>query len=193
MQNSACLTTFLSAMLIGLNVFSGSCIPKADWSEIYFLSKLSLPFYAFVFTSAENMLLLPGLYTCAKKRSVAKSDENIIVEGERSIKAVEKDHSTTIVASLRSTGATVVGSINVTEFWQGSKFYYCAVAKWILQCHRNPLFVLFCDNYFCTCFLHWCAVFHWKSLKLRLFHGCSKKVQIISRWRKQNKELLQKR
>ena len=120
MQNSACLTTFLSAMLVGLNVFSGSCIPKADWSEIYFLSKLSLPFYAFVFTSAVNMLLLPGLYTCAKKRSVAKSDENIIVEGERSIKAVEKDHSTTIVASVRSTGAIVVGSINVTEFWQVS-------------------------------------------------------------------------
>ena len=28
MQNSACLTTFLSAMLIGLNVISGSCISK---------------------------------------------------------------------------------------------------------------------------------------------------------------------
>ena len=35
---------------------------KADWWEIHFLSTLSLPFYTFVFTSAENVLLLP--YTC---------------------------------------------------------------------------------------------------------------------------------
>ena len=35
---------------------------KADWSEIHFLCKLSLPFYAFIFTSPENMLLLPGLH-----------------------------------------------------------------------------------------------------------------------------------
>jgi len=32
-----------------------------------------------------------------KKCSAAKSDGNIIVEGERSIKAAEKDPSTTIV------------------------------------------------------------------------------------------------
>ena len=32
---------------------------KADWSEIHFLSKLSLHFYVFVFTLAKNML--PGL------------------------------------------------------------------------------------------------------------------------------------
>ena len=35
---------------------------KADWSEMHFLSKLSLPFYAVVFTSAENMSLLPALH-----------------------------------------------------------------------------------------------------------------------------------
>jgi len=35
---------------------------KADWSEIHFLSALSLLFYAFVFTLAENMSLLPGLH-----------------------------------------------------------------------------------------------------------------------------------
>jgi len=91
---------------------------KADWLEIHFLSKLSLPFYVSVFTSAENMLLLPGWLTRAKKRSTAKSDENITVEGERSIKAAEKDPSATVVASVRSTGATVVGSVNATEFWQ---------------------------------------------------------------------------
>ena len=34
---------------------------KADWSEIHFLFTLSFPFYAFVFTSAENMLLLLSL------------------------------------------------------------------------------------------------------------------------------------
>ena len=42
-------------------------------------------------------------------------------EGERSIKATETDPSATIVASVHSTGATVVvvvGSINATEFWQ---------------------------------------------------------------------------
>jgi len=36
------------------------------------------------------MSLLPGWLTRAKKRSAAKSDENITVEGERSIKAAEK-------------------------------------------------------------------------------------------------------
>ena len=45
-----------------------------------------------------------------------KSDENTIAEGERSIKAAEKDPSATIVASVRSTGAIVVGSVNATEF-----------------------------------------------------------------------------
>ena len=91
---------------------------KADWSEIHFLSKLSLPFYVSVFTSAEKNSLLPGWLTRAKKRSTAKSDENITVEGERNIKAAEKDPNATVVASVRSTGATVVGSVNATEFWQ---------------------------------------------------------------------------
>ena len=51
---------------------------RADWSQIHFLSTLSFPFYAFV-TSAENMSLIPG--SRVKKRSAAKSDENILVEG----------------------------------------------------------------------------------------------------------------
>ena len=54
------------------------------------------------------MSLLPGWLTRAKKRSAAKSDENITVEGERSIKAAEKDPSAAVVAGVRSTGATVV-------------------------------------------------------------------------------------
>ena len=63
---------------------------NVDWSEIHFLSKLSLPVYVSVFISAEKKSLLPGWITRAKKRSAAKSDENITVEGERSIKAAEK-------------------------------------------------------------------------------------------------------
>ena len=35
---------------------------KTNWSKIHILSKLSLPFYTFVFTSAEFFSLLPGLY-----------------------------------------------------------------------------------------------------------------------------------
>ena len=66
----------------------------ADWSEIHFLSKLSLPVYVSVFISAEKKSLLPGWLTRAKKRSAAKSDENITVEGERSIKAVSYTHLT---------------------------------------------------------------------------------------------------
>ena len=47
---------------------------KADWSEIHFLSKLSLTFFAFVFTSAENMSLLPGLHVrrSARQQSLVK-------------------------------------------------------------------------------------------------------------------------
>ena len=45
------------------------------------------------------MSLLPGLHNYVKKCSPARSDENIIVEGERSIKAAEKDPGATIVAS----------------------------------------------------------------------------------------------
>ena len=52
-----------------------------------------------------------------KKRLAAKCDENIISEGERSIKA-ETDPSTTVVTSVCLTGATVVGSVNAAGFWQ---------------------------------------------------------------------------
>ena len=91
----ACLTTFQSAMLIGLNVISSSCnlYFKADWLKIPSLSKLSLPFYACVFTSAENVSLLPGLHVqgsawqqslmkvlSLKEREVIKTAEKILVQ-----------------------------------------------------------------------------------------------------------------
>ena len=34
------------------------------------------------------------------------------------LKQLKKDPSATVVAGVRSTGATVVGSVNATEFWQ---------------------------------------------------------------------------
>ena len=116
MQNSACLTTLLSVMLIGFKCCFWQLYFKPDWSEICFLSTLSFPFYAFVFSLAENVSLLPGLHVqrSTRQRSLIKN----IVEGERSIKAAQKDPSATIVASICLTSATVVGSINATEFWQ---------------------------------------------------------------------------
>ena len=111
-------------------------------SEIHFLSKLSLPFYTFVFTLAENMSLLPGLHVqrSARQQHLMK----ILSLREREVlKQLKKDPSTTVVASVRSTGATVVGSVNATEFGKGEyglpHFYYCSVAKWILQFHSDPL------------------------------------------------------
>ena len=53
-----------------------------------------------------------------KKCLAAKSDENIIVEGENSIKAAEKDPTATVVAGICLTSVTVVGSVNATKFWQ---------------------------------------------------------------------------
>ena len=46
-----------------------------------------------------------------KKRLAAKSDVNFDGGRERSIKAAEKDPSATGIASICSTGATVVGSV----------------------------------------------------------------------------------
>ena len=57
--------------------------------------------------------------TCAKKYLAAESDQNIIIEGKRSVKAAKKDLSTTIVASVCSTGATVIliSSVNTKCDW----------------------------------------------------------------------------
>ena len=116
MQNSACLTTFLSAMLISLCHF-WQLYFKADWLEIHFLSILSFPFDAFIFTSDENVLLLPGLHVQRSTRQ--QSLMKILSLREREVlKRMKKDPSTTVVASVCSTGATVIGSVNATEFWQ---------------------------------------------------------------------------
>ena len=70
-------------------------------------------------------------------------------------------------------------------------FCYCSVAKWILPFHNDLHFAMaifgseitdynyhFCNNYFCTCFLHWCAVFHQNNLKRNW--GCSNKIKKTS-------------
>ena len=72
--NSACLTTLLSATLTGLNVISGS------WSEILCCQ---LPFYRFVFTSAENTTLLPGLHV--RRNARQQSLMKILSLGEREV------------------------------------------------------------------------------------------------------------
>ena len=119
-----------------------------------------------------------SLLSDGKKHLAVKSDENIIVEGEKSIKVAEKDPSATVVASVSSTGATVVGSVNATElFWQrrSTMFTYFAkanMASFIFttdqlqngSCNSTVIYSSpwkpndllkyhFCDNYFCTCFL----------------------------------------
>ena len=137
-------------MLTGLNVVSGSCISKLiGWKFSSFLILschfLSKPLFSFWM---KNVSFSFTWLSCVKKCSAAKSDENIIVEGEKNIKAAEKDPSATIVASVCSTGATVAGSINTTELISGKgehglpHFYYCSVAKWMLQFHSDPLFAL---------------------------------------------------
>ena len=78
---------------------------------------LAFPFCALVFTSAENMLLLPGLQVCrsAWQQSLVKV---LLLRETEVIKTAEKDSSATIVTSVCLADVTVVGSINTTEFWQ---------------------------------------------------------------------------
>ena len=89
---------------------------KAEWSEIHFLSTLSLPFYVVFFTLAENMLLLPGLHVrrSAWQQSLVKI---LSLREKELLKQLKKDPSATIVASICLTVATLVASVNVTEFW----------------------------------------------------------------------------
>ena len=89
-------------MLIGLNVISGSCISKMIGWKFTFQAVTS--FVRLCFHFGRKHVAFTWL-TRAKKCSAAKSDENIITEGERSIKAAETDPSATVVASVRSTGA----------------------------------------------------------------------------------------
>ena len=118
---------------------------KADLLGIHFLSKLSLPFYTFVFTSAENMSLLPGLHMQRSARQ--QCPMKILLMREREVlKQLKKDPSTTIVASGHLTGAIAVGSVMRLNFGRDEHglphFYYCSVAKWMLQFHSDPLFSL---------------------------------------------------
>ena len=169
MQNSACLTTFLSAMLIGFNVISGSCISKL----------IGLKFASFIschFLSKPPLSLLLGLQLHVQRSASQQNLMKILLLREREvIKAAEKDLSTTIVTSVHSTGATVVGSVNATEFWQRANTATLIFTIAQLQngscnstvIHSSPGSQMiyynycFCNSYFC--FLHWCAVFHWNN------------------------------
>ena len=145
MQNSACLTTFLSMMLNGLNVISSSCIPKrTGWEFTSFLSChfLSTPLFSL---RLKICPLLPGLHMqrSAQQQCLMK----ILSMREREVlKQLKKDPSATIVASIHLSGAIAVGSVMRLNFGRGEHglphFYYCSVAKWILQFHSDPLFSL---------------------------------------------------
>ena len=77
----------------------------ADWLEIHFLFTVSLPFYAFVFTLAENV----------SKKCLEQSLMKILLREREVLKQLKK-----ILAqpSVCSTGATLASSVNATEFWQ---------------------------------------------------------------------------
>ena len=78
-------------------------------------------------------------------------------------------------------------------------FYYCSVAKWILQFYSDPLFVL-AAKWFIIITIFATITFVLASFlpfpskkktqtKLRLFHGCSNKIKVgegskIKNWRK---------
>ena len=70
-----------------------------------------ISFYAFVFTSAENMLLLPGLHVwwSAQQQSLMKI---LSLRKREVLKQLKKITSATVLASVHSTGAPAVGSIN---------------------------------------------------------------------------------
>ena len=180
-------------MLVGLNVSSGSCISELIGEK--FTSFLHLCFHLSWKHVDFNWL------THTKKLSAAKSDKNIIQE-ERSIKAAEKDPSVTIVASACLTGPTVVGCVNVTEFWQMQIWspsfllllnckMYLAIPQWLTLCPGSQMIYYnycFYNSYFHTCFLHWCAVFHRNNLKRnKLFYGClikKKKKKLVKEAKK---------
>ena len=103
MQHSACLTTFLSAMLIGLNVISGSCIPKLigrKFTSFVSCHFLSTPLFSLQLKTC--YFYLAYSYTCEEALGSKVWWKNTTVEGERSIKAAEKDPSTTVVASVEN-------------------------------------------------------------------------------------------
>ena len=178
-------------MLIGLNVVSGSCISKLIGGKFSSFLILCCHFFSMplFLLQLKTCCFLPGLYVrwSAQQHSLMKI---LLLRKREVLQQLKKITRATVLASIHSTGVTVVGSVNVTEFWQrgtqSPSLYYCSVTNWILQLQSDLSFVLaakwfyyhycFCDSYFCACFLHWCAVFHRNSLKQnRLFHDCSNK------------------
>ena len=87
---------------------------KADWSESHFLSTLSFPFTSLSFRLKTYRLYLA--YTC--EEALGSKVTKMLPLREREAAAAQKDSSATVVASVRSTGAAVVGGVNATEFWQ---------------------------------------------------------------------------
>ena len=170
------------------NIISGSCISKPSGQK--FTSFLRCYFFPMPMFSLQLAFTFAFTWlTCAKKHLAAKSDKNI-VKGERSIKAAQKDPSATIAASICLTSATVVGSINATESWQRQTWppsflllLSCkmdlAIPQWSIfhPCSQMIYYnYCFCHNYFCTCFLQWCAGFHMNNLGQNW--GCSMTVMI---------------
>ena len=160
------------------------------------LVKKPLPFYAV--SSFLHLCFHFGWKPCCFYLAytlAAKSDGTIIVEGERSIKAAQKDLSATIVTSVSLSGAAVLGSVNVTEVWQRwtrspsfllllshkMDLLFALVAKW---------FVIITVFVTITFVLASFTVFHRNNLKQNW--GCSMAVliKLQSQWRKQNKEVI---
>ena len=117
-----------------------------------------------------------------KKRSAGKSDENIMVVGKRSTKEAEEDPNTTV----RLACANSAGSINetsISENEHGLPIFPTAQSQ-KGSCNSSDLFSLAAKylssspflRQFYTCFLQWCAVFHWNNLKQNW--GCSMAVVI---------------
>ena len=89
--------------------------------------------------------------------------------GGREINTAEKDLSATVVAGIRTTGATDVGRVLQPNYLKrGDRglphFYYCSVANWYYNstviytlCPGSHIidYNCFCDSYLrSTCFLH---------------------------------------
>ena len=166
---------------------------KADWSQIDFLSK---PLFSLQLKICRFYLA----YTC-KDAFGSKVWWKYYHCGRGKYKAAEKDPSATTVAIVHSTGATAVGRVNATEFWQRQTqppsvllllSYKMDLAiphsQWSTL-HPGSQMVNnnshFCNNYFCTQFASLSDV-HRNNLK---WNSSNKKSILKSRWKKQSKEV----
>ena len=109
-----------------------------------FLVTLSLFFYTFVFTSSENMSLLPSLHMqrSAWRQSLIK----ILLNALRKVLKQLKKTLMQPVTIICLTGATAVGSVNANEFWQRwiwpPSFLLLLSCKMDLAIHSDLLFAL---------------------------------------------------